>query len=666
MTRVRDIRSRLRREERGGVLVQTAVALPLIVLFATLVIDVGNWFEHRRHLQLQADAAVLAAAGDVTYPCDNAKIKARAAQYGGLAPLNGNGPYNIQIGDTPAANVASVFNSATWPGQSSPVDSGIRTGEPCQASMIDLKLTEHDLPYFFRLASVDNINAHARVEINKLTGLNNIIPVSVIDQRWERGEVTYFDEAPAPGNPSVLGSRALVKQGVNGSGQAILGTANSMPITFSSGVKRVGVRVAVSTSTSTTCGDSGVYCYDKVLFARGYEGAPAVAVGAAPKARDVRLVAGTCSDAAFTTTATDAGAACTVTLQAAVDWGVADPASTYGAKVTAKVNGGTAIPLTLNSGLWTATLSVPPSAGPLDISLEWSAQKGTIDGTTCGNGNSRQPPPCTGNYGVVQRAFSSSEASSGPIKAAQLWENGAYGVHSFRQCDSGNTNCTRSLDVKITVPGTLGNAQSVNDTPYRMRNLDSSSQTQALDCDESLSSLEDEFAQGCSSPTYKINTGESCAGYTSPQSLPDPSPCAVTQTGATQSQIGKGLNRRILGAAKPSACTAPNRWADFPSFQRGDPRIVFILLTPYQAFSGSGNAAFPVVEFASFYVTGWQGNSGFDNPCQGNGDDSAARGEIVGHFIKYVQIGSEGGTGGDQPCDLSSNGVGVCISELTR
>ncbi len=123
-------------------MVTTAIVLPLVVLLATLVIDVGNWFEHRRHLQMQADAAVLAAAADVTYPCDDATIKARAAQYGGLASLDGAGPYNVQIGDTPAANVSSVFNSPTWSGQAAPVDPDVRTGEPCSASMIDVKLTE--------------------------------------------------------------------------------------------------------------------------------------------------------------------------------------------------------------------------------------------------------------------------------------------------------------------------------------------------------------------------------------------------------------------------------------------------------------------------------------------------------------------------------------------
>jgi len=49
-------------DERGGVLVMFALFAPVLILFMAFVLDVGNWFEHKRHLQLQADAGALAAA----------------------------------------------------------------------------------------------------------------------------------------------------------------------------------------------------------------------------------------------------------------------------------------------------------------------------------------------------------------------------------------------------------------------------------------------------------------------------------------------------------------------------------------------------------------------------------------------------------------------------
>ena len=49
--------------ESGGVLVLVAITLPVIIMLASFVIDVGNWYEHKRHLQLQADSAALAGGG---------------------------------------------------------------------------------------------------------------------------------------------------------------------------------------------------------------------------------------------------------------------------------------------------------------------------------------------------------------------------------------------------------------------------------------------------------------------------------------------------------------------------------------------------------------------------------------------------------------------------
>ena len=44
-----------RSSERGAALVIVVVWLPVLVLFAMFVLEVGNWYEHKRHLQMQAD-----------------------------------------------------------------------------------------------------------------------------------------------------------------------------------------------------------------------------------------------------------------------------------------------------------------------------------------------------------------------------------------------------------------------------------------------------------------------------------------------------------------------------------------------------------------------------------------------------------------------------------
>jgi hypothetical protein len=126
------------------------------------------------------------------------------------------------------------------------------------------------------------------------------------------------------------------------------------------------------------------------------------------------------------------------------------------------------------------------------------------------------------------------------------------------------------------------------------------------------------------------------------------------------------MNKRVLGNEKPSTCTAPNHWSSFPNLNQGDPRIIQVFLTPYGSFSGSGSTTVPVTDFATFYVTGWTGQgAGFNNPCQGNGDDPVPNndaGYIVGHFIKYIQTIDTGS--GSTPCDL--NAFGSCIALMTR
>ena len=51
--------SRLRREERGGILVLSAILIPVFIVLTAMVVDVGQWYTHKRQLQNRADAAAL-------------------------------------------------------------------------------------------------------------------------------------------------------------------------------------------------------------------------------------------------------------------------------------------------------------------------------------------------------------------------------------------------------------------------------------------------------------------------------------------------------------------------------------------------------------------------------------------------------------------------------
>src|SRR2546426_1046069 len=85
------------KEERGGILIIVAVGLFALIFLAALVIDVGNWKEHKRHLQLQADAAALAGAGSLAVPCISGGTASTVAHIYGGSDATHVALYNDQV-----------------------------------------------------------------------------------------------------------------------------------------------------------------------------------------------------------------------------------------------------------------------------------------------------------------------------------------------------------------------------------------------------------------------------------------------------------------------------------------------------------------------------------------------------------------------------------------
>jgi hypothetical protein len=350
-------------------------------------------------------------------------------------------------------------------------------------------------------------------------------------------------------------------------------------------------------------------------------------------------------------------------VSAAVDFGSAAP-GTVGVSATV---GRTTRRLTYaaSTGRWESSggdfFQLDPGAGPVPVSLSWEVRGGTINGVTC-------TPRCTGTFGVVQRAFSASEARSGAIKLAEVSEDGLLWSNSFER------GTTRRLVVRIGLTPNLENARDVNDPIVTLRVV-GGSRNQSLDCEPanypgstvSKTNLWEELAYGCA-PEYALNTGTRCAATpTDLWSSLEPWNCVAIQTGSATNQVPRGLNRRILGDEKPATCTAPNNWNLFPAIPPGDPRVLNVFVTPSDSFTGSGSGVVPVIKLGTFYITGWTaGGSGFRNPCEGNGDDPVPGGDagnIVGHFIKYVFATGKGG-GSGETCDFTS--FGSCVAVLTE
>ena len=658
--------------ERGAVLVMVALWLPVLLVVMTFVVDVGNWFVHKRHLQMQADAGALAAAGEFRFPCADAPILQKAAEYSGDT-------YNAQIGGTPSTRVHRLINSKSFFDQPGKTDD-TTVGTPCSAGMIDVKMTETDLPWYFKplagmLGRVPYINAQARISVLQMDSSAGALPVGVPDANPVSARAWFIDEDSG----TVLGTTALTKVGTSNGLGVWDNAAAPLPVTFGSANQRVGVAVALGGSSSTTCGAVMVECYDTnasliggvpsrgIVFVRGYSQAGTVSQPADfPILRSTTLVPGSCADPYFS----NAEASCTYGVRAKIDFGAGDPIATVGAQAIARV-GGTAYPMTYDatSGWWQTATTIPLAAGsgPAPVDISWSETKGTLtvagkaEACKTGNGNK-----CVGDFTGVQRAFAASSLRSGPLKVAQVWEDGLQWANSVERCSSVQTSCTHRMVVRIGVAGNVANAQSAGDQPVALRVV-GGSQNQSLDCDKNVSGLRDELAYGCS-PTYTRNSGTS-ACPASPSTLwatPQPWSCVALQTGSATNQVPAGMNTRILGTDKPTTCTAPNRWGQFPNLPARDPRIMQVFLTPFGAFSGSGSTTVPVTGFATFYVTGWTASGGgFANPCQGNGDDPVPNndaGYIVGHFIKYINTLNTGGGGAS--CDM--NALGACVAAMTR
>jgi Flp pilus assembly protein TadG len=677
-------RARDTHSEDGGVLLMVVLWLPVLVLLLALVIDVGNWFEHKRHLQTQADAAALAAAGDFRIPCSDTPIVNQAMQYSGFSGQ----AFNQQVGGAqPRTHI--MLNSATYYNQGSPVDGTVRTGGPCSAGMVDVKLTETDLPWYFGFGKVVKfVNAHARVEIKPLLTEKGALPVGVPDINPTSGRVVLINES----NGSVISSQPLAQ---NGSANGLVYWDNSASpfsnITIPSA--SVGVRVILSGSSSTTCGDPLVSCYDLTDATHGMSHIRSWSTSTAfPYVQDAYLSPGTCGGT-YNNGGYFNGGNCGVGLSADIFLGTANNTTnlTIGASLSTANNAttytmtasGACTPAVAGCTHFVSSQNIPLGApnGPVPVYLRWSKRvngsncsttfvanscwnAGSGGILTCSNGGN---DPCQGNPiggSFVQRSYGYADARSGPIKDLQVLEGNVAGSNSFQ------AGTQHTLTVKVGVLGSLSYASSVNDPIVSLRVV-GGSQNQSLDCDPAISKLKDELAQGCA-PQYTKNTGTACPSNISTLwGSAQPWSCVAVQTGSATNQVPAGMNHRILGSEKPATCTAPNHWSMFPNLPVGDPRIVPVFLTPFGSFDGSGNTTVPVTNFAFFYVTGWTGQGqGFSNPCQGNGDDPVPNndaGYIVGHFIKYVQTINTNG-GGPGFCDLSTGSLntGACVAVLTQ
>ena len=287
----------------------------MFVAFGIFVIDVGNWWVHKRHLQTQADAAALAGAREYRFPaCSNQDDRRGGGRLLGRRPrrsrreLRGvrrhaaelqppaGGERASAVGPTQGIHT-QVNTPDPWDGQhptdrkndvkwvdddpASTNDGDLKDmlpadRKPCSAMMLDVKLTETDIAGRFSplrfldvLGFVDFIDARARVELRQQVAGTDMLPLAVEDLNPKRVHVWLYDED----TQELLGDAELEPRdpedglliydnSVAGGGTPMAvnldrETINGQDVTK----QRIGVKVGFSGTTRSTAPSRGVSCY---------------------------------------------------------------------------------------------------------------------------------------------------------------------------------------------------------------------------------------------------------------------------------------------------------------------------------------------------------------------------------------------------------------------
>lgn len=683
--------------QHGSILLLVGVGLPVLLLVFAIVVDVGNFYVHKRALQNQVDAAVLAGSqlwgscfkSTTTNP-PWLPMQQEAENYDGQTGFAND--FNPQFKGL-HGTLGVAFNSTVYPLQQ---PSGLAPDDtpssPCtlttlsdgqQHYVFDIKATERNTPFLiggnlFGLGP--SLHATARTDLRQVKSLSGILPIGVTDPspQWMWAQFVDEDNADA----ALTGWIPLCKigrpgcAGTPGTGNETWTTETTTPVTIPATTRNVGVRlkyVWAGTNSNPACGTVLANCYDNVpsqTQSPGLEHIRAYAPGATGvRLRNVWMLPGTCSDGYF------AAATCSAGVQGEVSLGAHPLTSAWSsgacaggcAQVWATVDGagtnqlsppGTFPPL---NGLATWTLLTGLSlgtTGPHQIGLawQWKQTSGTWNGKTCTSGGAN---PCVDNGSFeggapVQRSFVADNAvRSGPVQGITIWSGAVTsGANSFPQ------GSTQNLGVTVSNPCF---ETEVSDPACPMVDLRVSasatgSESQSLDCDPNQPNIKDEIANGCA-PAYTIYPAVSgnspCPTQSALWSNPNPPnlwDCVAVQTG--NGDVEGGLQQRI--GTNPATCA--NNWPNYPA---NDKRQVPLFLVPYSAFNQSGsNQTYPVIGFAAFYVTGYKGD-----PCPNATTQGVKQGTIPGYFITYI-ASDPNSVASNKPCDPL--GLLPCIPVLVK
>jgi hypothetical protein len=507
--------------ERGAILVITSLVMVAAIIAASYAIDTAVWFVHQRHLQTQADAAALAASQAYQFNCGSTgdtTISNIVHQYDGTGLGTLSPTYNPQVTVSPTPSSTSgsghaeysQVNKSDFMNQAIPADTGL-TGSPCSDGLIDVKMTEQNLPsYIVPGIGPTYVNAQAQVGFQTAASTGGGLPFIEPLPTPSAVAVEFVDE----NNGDVLSTPGVVSLSSPSSGSqaGVTWSATGVNINFADPTNGsttdtfpVGMRVAYNpTGGAATfpCAAPEI-CYDNssstsntgVAFTRVWSnsGSPGInGTGSgttnpvAPQASDVWLqpctVSGSnCSNSCpstpspspsnfFASSSATSEQLCAKMVFTSTG-GTSLTCSQAG--LTAKA-GGTAVAMncptggpngTWSSGPLTVPAYSPPSTnnGVMNITMGWSVQNGCLPVGASG-GTSDNSKTCTqgsthtkcDNGHACTGSFDGNSASS-PETVQQAY-SGAYSLSSGQSIAAGGLGPSNSGTISAAaVTNSAGN-----------------------------------------------------------------------------------------------------------------------------------------------------------------------------------------------------------------
>ena len=638
------------RREEGSILVLAAVGMLPLLLVAVFVVDVGNWWGHKRHIQLQVDSSAF-GGGDAMGACFNPAagktvVYNTATTYYGLNPIGG------QFGSADQGSEPSppVYNQ-NLPNDPDPIPAssvdnggGPLTGPCASPYVFDVRTTESGLPLFFGslpgFSSV-NVTGHARVQLFQAGQAPPNFPLAFPSDNPTHVWASVY-------NLSTGGSLTppVSLNGPDTSGPLDMWGPGTAPFTMpSNGTSNVGVRIgvgsAVTDCSGTVTGGSGYACYP--------QDGPAIVIhnystttsrpsnwGSNPPGVLRQVTESTCSGSPFFSDVN--GSSCAASVTAIVDWPSSCPTN-YKCEtwVTGNDTHSTAesshIVYTGSIGAgssYTLGFSYPNADGQEPVTLSWNYKMTkTTSGNCSGGGPNACPPGYNGGNpasGAFPNAYHQSAYSAdsdldvtGPVKSIAFSCSGCTG--GGPTSSSGSSSPTFTINVglqpglsRTLVPPNCSTAGTPACTPVVVRaqskNFGSAktNHTTVITCTDKNGNndVKDAFSNAAVCNNFKLNTGTPCPDGISPPAALD---CADVKGGDLGNSFVPALNQRF-------ASCPPVVW---PPTDPSDPRIVQIIITNQSDLSQSGHISVPVVQFGGLYVTGWgawNGNS-WDLGCPG-------------------------------------------------